>query len=89
MASHESPTKHRAPLSEAAMQDAEARFPELAAQAGRAAHQRALQRLGKVVRAQDGQLVEARADGTVRVLHALPAATAVQRGMVLKRRSTR
>ncbi|NML17923.1 hypothetical protein HHL10_23410 [Azohydromonas sp. G-1-1-14] len=76
-------------MSEAAMQDAEARFPELAAQAGRAAHQRALQRLGKVVKAQDGQLVEARADGTVQVLHALPVATAVQRGMVLKRRSAR
>jgi hypothetical protein len=41
------------------------------------------------VKAQDGQLVEARADGTVQVLHALPAATAVQRGMVLKRRSGR
>jgi hypothetical protein len=89
MAAQESPMKHRPVLSEAAMQDAEARFPELAAQAGRAAHQRALQRLGKVVKVQDGQLVEARADGTVQVLRVLPAATVVQRGMVLKRRSGR
>jgi hypothetical protein len=37
MAAQEFPTKPRPVLSEAAMQDAEARFPELAAQAGRAA----------------------------------------------------
>ena len=48
------------------------------AQAGRAAPQQALQRLAKTVKGRGGQLVEARADGTVQVLHALPAAAAVQ-----------
>jgi hypothetical protein len=62
MAAQESLMKLRPVSSEAAMQDAEARFSELAAQAGRAAHQRVLQRLGKVMKAQDGQLAEAHAD---------------------------
>lgn len=66
MSSNWQASEHPRPvLSEAALQDAEAWFPELAAQAGRAAYQRALQRLRKVVKAQDGRLVEARADGTV------------------------
>lgn len=76
-------------LSEAMMQDAEARFPELAARAGRAAYQRALQQQGRVVKSQDGQLVEAWADGTVRVLQSLPPATPVKRGLVLTRRTSR
>jgi len=75
------------PLSETNMQIAEARIPELAARAGRAAHQRALAQAGKVVMAANGQLVEASADGSVRVIHALPPATKVRKGTVLTRKS--
>lgn len=73
-------------LDEAAMQAAESMIPRLATQAGRAAHQRALNETGRVVmKSADGQLVEQRSDGTVTVLKTLPASTPVQKGAVLTR----
>jgi protein PhnA len=73
-------------LSEASMVEAEARIPELAAKAGRAAHDRALKSRGVVVKADKGQLVEARSDGTIRVIKPLPAPVRVKAGAVLTRR---
>lgn len=74
------------PISEATMLAAEQRIPQLAAQAGRAAHQRALAKQGRVVmKSATGQLVERQANGEVRVIKSLPASTPVQRGLVLKR----
>lgn len=81
--------KRRPQLSEASMLAAEARFPELAARAGRAAHQRALTQTGWVVTAVNDQIIEAKRDGSVRVIGDLPPATPVQKGMVLRRRSAR
>ncbi|MDA8454360.1 hypothetical protein M4R22_06285 [Acidovorax sp. GBBC 3334] len=69
------------PLSEASMLAAEARIPELAAEAGRRAHERALRQPGAVIlTALDGQLVEQRADGGIRVLKQLPSSTPVREG---------
>lgn len=74
------------PLSEASMLSAEARIPELAAQAGRNAHARALATAGRVLmRSADGKLVERHASGKVVVIGQLPAGTAVLVGSVLKR----
>jgi len=79
------------PISEDRMLDAEARFPELAARAGRAAHEKALKATGRVVmkkagRSSTSQLVEVHADGSVRVIKPLPSDTPVQPGLVLKRK---
>ena len=73
-------------ISEASMREAEDRIPELAAQAGRAAHQRALTQTGSVItKSADGMLVIHRADGDVKIIKALPPSTPVQRGLVLRR----
>lgn len=74
-------------LDEAAMQSAEARIPELAAQAVRQARQQALKTSGKVVETFNGQLVETYADGHRRVLRDLPPSIRIQPGTVFKRRS--
>lgn len=72
------------PLSEASMLSAEARIPELAAQAGRKA--RALATAGRVLmKAADGKLVERHASGQVVVIKQLPAGMTVRVGSVLKR----
>lgn len=81
-------------ISEEHMLDAEARFPELAARAGRAAHERALKVVGRVVMKRVGQssineLVELSADGSVRVIKSLPGDTPVKIGLVLKRKRVR
>lgn len=78
---------HRTPpLSEASMQSAESRIPQLAAQAGRAAHQRALALSGRVVmKSASGQLVEQQSSGVEVVIKALPASTPARVGTVLKR----
>lgn len=74
------------PLSEASMLSAEARIPELATQAGREAHARALATAGRVLmRSKDGKLVERQASGQPLVIKQLPAGTIVQVGKVLKR----
>jgi protein PhnA len=68
------------------MQAGEDLIPELAAEAGRAAHRRALIMTGRVVmKSASGQLVERRADGQVLVIKPLPAETQVEPGLVLKR----
>lgn len=74
------------PISEASMQSAEARIPELAAQAGRAAHERALAEAGRVVmKSANGMLVERQASGEVLVIKRLPDSTPAAAGAVLKR----
>lgn len=74
------------PLSEKSMLSAEARIPELAAQAGRIAHARALATAGRVLmKSPDGQLVEQQASGQRVVIKQLPAGTIVRVGKVLKR----
>lgn len=74
-------------LTEAKMRAAEARIPELAAEAGRAAHQRALSQAGKVVKVANGAVIEQHADGSSRVIELLPPATKVRKGLVLVRRA--
>jgi len=81
--------KRRPELSEESLLAAEARFPELAARAGRAAHERALVQTGWVVKAVNGQIIETTRDGAVRVIGNLPPPTPVQKGLVLRRRSAR
>lgn len=82
------------PISEDRMLDAEAQFPELAARAGRAAHAKALRVTGRVVlkrpvpQSASSEVVELHADGSERVIKALPADTPVQPGLVLKRKKT-
>ena len=74
------------PISEVAMRSAESSIPQLATQAGRAAHQRALAQTGWVVmKSASGQLVEQHASGRVVVIKTLPASTPTRAGLVLKR----
>lgn len=76
------------PLDEAAMSSAEARIPQLATQAGRAAHQRAVaQSSPLVMKSAQGQLVVRQAGGAEVVIKNLPATTPVRAGTVLKRGS--
>lgn len=76
-------------LDERMMRDAEERIPELASKAGRDAHARALQKVGKVWVARNAEMVELRADGTSVVVGSLPPPTRVQRGLVLVKRSAK
>lgn len=77
-------------ISEASMRAGEALIPELAAQAGRAAHHRALAQNGTVLmKSASGMLVEQRANGTERVVKPLPASTPVRAGAVLTRSRTK
>jgi hypothetical protein len=70
------------------MQSAELQIPQLATQAGRAAHLRAVgQGSGLVMKTANGQLVERQASGHLVVIKTLPAATATRPGMVLTRAS--
>lgn len=74
-------------LDEASMQSAESQIPQLARQAGLAAHQRAVcsQVAPLVMKGSSGDLVARQASGQVVVLKTLPAATPVRAGTVLKR----
>lgn len=73
-------------LTEAAMQAAERRFPELAAKSGHAAYLSALAKTGAVVvKTSKGVIVERKADGTSKVIKALPPGKRVKIGLVLKR----
>ena len=74
------------PMSEARMLKAEARIPELAARAGKAAHARALKVRGSVVMAEKGLLVRVHSNGDRQVLGELPPALEVKPGQVLKRK---
>ena len=77
-------------LNEDAMQSAELRIPQLATQAGRAAHRRATenQTSSLVMKSASGQLVMRKAGGgdTV-VIKNLPASTPARAGTVLTRTS--
>ena len=59
-------------LSEKQIQALDTELPKLAAKAGRAAHQRALEVTGKVTKAQGDRLVVAKADGSTQDLGQLP-----------------
>lgn len=74
-------------MDELDMQRAEAQIPELAARAGRAAHERTLMVRGQVTMAVGSELVIKRLDGTVTPLGHLKAPVKVVRGQVLRRRS--
>ncbi|NDY91232.1 hypothetical protein G3A44_08515 [Ideonella sp. TBM-1] len=67
-------------MSESAMQSLEAHIPELAEGAFKQAYLQALTVGGKALLARDGQLVEAKADGTERVIRSLAKPTAVTPG---------
>lgn len=74
------------PLDEAAMLAAEVNIPTLAAKAGRDAHFRALNFVGRVVmKSEDGWLVERLANGEDVVIRRLPDSTPTSTGAVLKR----
>ena len=81
--------RRRPLLSEASMQSAEAQIPRLAAQAGRAAHQRAVAHASTtlVMKSANGKLVARQANGVVMVIKDLQASTPSRAGTVLKRRS--
>ena len=74
-------------LDEAAMQTAELQIPQLAHRAGLEAHRRAVnsQAATLVMKTASGVLVARQASGQETVLKALPAATPVRAGTVLKR----
>lgn len=74
-------------LDETAMQSAESQIPQLASQAGRAAHLRAVNNHAAtlVMKSAAGQLVARQAGGSVVVLKNLPASTPVEVGAVFKR----
>ena len=77
-------------LNEEAMLSAELRIPQLAAQAGRAAHQRATANPSSslVMTSASGQLVKRVAgDGGTVVIKTLPASTPARPGTVLTRAS--
>jgi len=68
------------------MLSAESRIPQLATQAGRAAHQRAVSQAGPLVmKSASGQLVARQAGGAEVVIKNLPASTPARAGTVLKR----
>ncbi len=74
------------PITEESMQRADASIPRLAAEAGRAAYERAMSRVGLVVmKSANGQLVERRRNGTAVVIKTLPTSTPAKVGLVLKR----
>jgi hypothetical protein len=78
--------KRRPRLTEAAMQAAERRIPELAAKSGRAAYKLALAKTGAVVvKTSRDTLVERKADGTSTLIKALRPGKRVKVGLVLKR----
>jgi len=67
-------------LSEQAMQRLEKSIPELAGGAFKRAYSHALSSGGRVIEAKGGKLVETSADGSQRVLKALPKPTPVAPG---------
>lgn len=73
-------------IDELEMRRAEERIPELAAKAGRKAHQRALQIRGKLTMVLGSNLVEKRLDGTITVLRPIDEPVKGQAGQVLRRR---
>jgi len=73
-------------ISEAQMQAGERQIPELAAKSGHAAYKLALATTGAVVvKTSKGELVERRADGSSKLIKALPPGKRVKVGAKLKR----
>ncbi|MEN9842494.1 MAG: hypothetical protein RLZZ612_323 [Pseudomonadota bacterium] len=68
------------PLTEAAMQELEARIPELAGHAVKRAYQQALVTSGKVLEARHGELIETTAQGQQRLIRQLTPPTAIAIG---------
>ncbi|WP_431052844.1 hypothetical protein [Roseateles sp. L2-2] len=75
-------------LTEEEMLAAEARFPELAAKAGRKAYERALAEMGSVVVASGDWLVRRFADGSETLIKRLPPDLKVKRGVALTRNAS-
>lgn len=77
-------------MNEKSMTAKEARIPEMAAGAFKNAQDEALRTGGKVMKAVNGKLVEARADGTETVLYSIQSPLKVTAGskFKLKRRVT-
>ena len=73
-------------IDELEMRQGEERIPELAAKAGRQAHQRALEVRGKLTMVVGANLVEKRLDGTITVLRPIDEPVKGQAGQVLRRR---
>jgi hypothetical protein len=73
-------------VDEQAMRASEERIPEIAARAGRTAHERALQVAGKVIMVRGADLVEKHADGSVTVLRRIGEPVKVRAGQVLHRK---
>lgn len=73
-------------MDEMEMQRAEARIPELAARAGRAAHERALLVRGSVTMVVGADLVEKNANGSYTVVRRIGEPVKVHSGQVLRRR---
>jgi hypothetical protein len=73
-------------IDEFEMRQGEERIPELAAKAGRQAHQRALQVRGKLTMVVGANLVEKHLDGTITVLRRIDEPVKGQAGQVLRRR---
>lgn len=72
-------------MDEMEMRRAEARIPELARKAGRAAHERALKVRGSVTVVVGANLVEKSASGDVKVIRRLGEPVKVIAGQVLRR----
>lgn len=75
-------------LSEAAMLNLEASIPDLASGAVRKAYAQALTSHGRVIEAENGELVEFTVEGQRRVLKSLPVPTRVTVGLKRVRRTT-
>lgn len=75
-------------LNEASLQKLEASIPALARGAIEQAYAQAMTRHGKVIEAVDGELRETTAEGTSRVIGAVPPPTRVAVGLKRVRRST-
>ncbi len=75
------------PLSEQAMQALEAHIPLMAQDAFTHAYLNALTQGGKVLRAQNGKLVETKADGTVRFIREIEPPIKVKMGAKRIRKS--
>jgi protein PhnA len=73
-------------MDEMDMRREEERIPELAAKAGRAAHERAMQLRGKLTMVVGENLVEKRSDGTITVLKHIGEPAKSKPGLVLRRK---
>jgi len=79
-------SSNRSTLTERGMRIAEGRIPKLAAKAGHEAYWTTLKLTGGVtLKMSNGQMVERKIDGSVKVIKNLPVGKRVKLGTVLKR----